>query len=685
MGEYRKRTLLYIAWGHHGDANGYRNMFKYVDKPFQIKRIELKNRIVRSAHGTNIGGGTITDDLIAYHEARARGGVGLSIIELLAVHPSSSFLLNAWTPGIGDGFRKLVDRCHIHGMKLFQQIWHGGIHGINADGGPPWSASDVASSKMNVVPVPMTQAMIDDVIAGYADTALRCQEWGMDGVEVHCAHSYLPHQFLSPAYNKRTDRYGGSFENRARFMLEVLRAVRSAVSKDFVVGVRVSPDYQAGSLSPEEVMRAVQLLESEDLINFVDVSAGNYQTDYKMIGGMHEPVGYEMPTSEPITRHIKSTSIVAGRFRTLDDADMVIRNGDADLVVITRGTIADPDLVAKELAGRGTDVRPCIGCNQGCVGNIMSAVGGGVAKMGCTVNPAVGYELTLGDDKLRPAEAPGRVLVIGGGVAGMEAARIAALRGHDVVLAEADSDLGGMVRIAAKAPTRHAIMDIAIWQEREIYQRGVEVRLSTYMEQADVEAENPDAVIIATGSLPRMDGVVLSNPGEPTSGMTQPYVISSVDLFTGAHLDLGKHALVVDDVGHYEAMGVTEELLNRGLNVTFVTRHPGIGHQLDGAFMTAPTLGRFAQDRFRLFTRSRVKSIANSMALVGPTYAMTNNSGYHSVPADTAVFVTYNRPNRDLYNALQDSGINVRIIGDALTPGMMEAAIRGGYLAGAGV
>lgn len=659
--------------------------FTHVDKPFRLKGLELKNRVVRAAHGSNLGGGTVGDDLIAYHEARARGGVGLTIIEPLSVHRSSNSLLNSWTPGIGDRFRMLVDACKPHGMKLFQQIRHAGIHHKTSEGGPPWSSSDLASSKNGIVPVPMTKAMIDEVVAGYADTARRCEEWGLDGVEVQCAHSYLPHQFLSPAYNKRTDSYGGSFENRARFIVEILSAVRQAVSKEFIVGIRVSPDWQPGSLPASDVLHAVQLLEAQDLLDFVDVSAGNYQTDYKMIGGMSEPVGYQLETSVPITRHIKSPSIVSGRIRTLDDADLILREGNADLVAITRGMIADPDLVRKSLAGQGTKVRPCIGCNQGCVANVMVAVGGGGGRMSCTVNPVTGFERTLGDDKLVPASPRKKVLVVGGGVAGMEAARVAALRGHHVVLAEAQNKLGGLVNVAAKLPTRHGIHDIAVWQENEIFALGVDVRLSTYVELQDVIAESPDAVIVATGARPRMDGVVLSNPGEPTLGMDQAHVHSSVDFLTGTHKDLGKTALVVDDVGHYEGMGVAEELLIRGLDVTFVTRHLGIGHQLDNAFMTSPTLGRFAHHRFTLHSRSHVVSIAKHSAIIAPIYLTAEGDrAWQIVPADTVVFITHNRPNRALFDELAGK-MDVRLIGDALSPRLMETAIREGYLAGTAV
>jgi 2,4-dienoyl-CoA reductase-like NADH-dependent reductase (Old Yellow Enzyme family) len=653
--------------------------FTHVDKPFKIKGVELKNRIVRAPHGTNIGAGTMSDALIAFHEAQAQGGAALTIVESLSVHQSSNSVLNAWTPGLSDGYRKLVDVSRGYNMRLFQLLRHAGIQQRHADGGPPWSSSDVASSLFGLVPVPMTQAMIDDVIAGYVNTATLCEQWGLDGVEVQCGHSYLIHQYLSPAYNKRTDDYGGSLENRTRFMVEVLSAIRNSVSSDFVVGVRMSPDFQKGSFTVDEVLQSALMLESKQLIDYVSLSQGNYQTSYKIIGDMSQPVGYQLDAGRQITRSIASPTMVAGRIRTLDDADLILREGDADLITITRGTIADPDLVRKSLAGEGTQVRPCIGCNQGCVGGMMSAVVGAASKLGCTVNPTVGRELELGGRHLTRAEVSKKVLVVGGGVGGMEAARVAASRGHRVVLAEARNDLGGMVKIAAMGPTRHGMHDIAIWQENEIFELGVEVRLSTFVDVDDVVAEAPDAVIIATGSEPRMDGIVLSNPGEPTPGVDQRHVISSVDLFTGAHGNLGETAVVVDDVGHHEGLSVAEELLNRGLNVTFVTRHAGIGHQLDLLFVTGSTLGRFAHHRFTLHARSHVVSIGTDTVDVAPTYITVEPNPGHIVRADTVVFVTANRPNRYLVDELAGKEMHVQVIGDARSPRLIDQAIREGF------
>lgn len=657
----------------------------HIHTPVKLGPVELKNRVVRTAHATNLGGGTLNDALIGYHRARAEGGVGLSIIEILSVHPTTPATLNVFVPGIGDAYRKLVEAVRPHGMKLFQQLWHGGHNALPLDGSPPWSASDVPSPTIGVTPVPMTRAMIDEIVAAYASTARQCEEWGLDGVEIHCAHGYLPAQFLSPNANRRRDEYGGSFENRLRFMREVVEAVRAAVSASFAVGVRVAPDLSAGGLSVEDVQRAVAALEERQLIDFVDVSLGDYHAFPKLIGAMHEPLGYEMPTSAPIARAARTPAIVTGRFRTLEEADQVIRLGDADLVALTRAHIADPDLVKKTLAGHPEQVRPCIACNQGCVGGLL----GSAARMGCTVNPAIGLEDTLEDARLVAAATPRKVLVVGGGPAGMEAARVAALRGHHVTLAEASIDLGGALRIAARAPQRHGIADIAVWLEQEVYRLGVDVRLSTYLSADDICGMAPDAVILATGSMPRMDGIQLSHPGEPIAGIDRPQVLSSWDLLLERPPRAVKSAVVIDDVGHYEGIAAAEHLVAQGAEVHFVTRHTAFAHQMEAALSAEPALQRLARGRFTLHLRTRALAIGHDDVELLPGFLPAGGPGAFRVPADRVVFISHNQPNRDLANELADalagSGIALQVVGDANSPRFLPVAIREGRLAGMAV
>ncbi len=655
--------------------------YTHVDKPIRIGNIEIKNRIFRPAHGTVIGKGMMNDALIAYHEARARGGAGLSIMEVGSVHPTSAFCLNIFDHAIEGGMRKLVDRCKPHDMKIFQQLWHAGHHALPMDGTPPWAPSDIPSVEVGIVPVPMTKTMIDTIIGAYVDCAVRMEQYGLDGVDVHCAHGYLPAQFLSANTNKREDEYGGSFENRARFIMELVAGIRNAVSPDFVVGVRVAPDLTVGGVGVEENLLISQMLEARKLIDYVNISVGNYNSYTKMVGGMHEPTGYEMPTSVPIARGIKLPTMVVGRYRTLEEVDQVIRDGDADMVGLVRAMVADPDLVNKSLAGRAEEVRPCIGCNQSCVARAADINLG----MECTVNAGAGHELERGDHMLTTAGEPKRVLVLGGGPAGMEAARVAATRGHKVILAEATPHLGGSLQAASKAPTRYNLMDIATWLEAEIYRLGVDVRLSTYMDTDDVIDTGVDAVIVATGAYARMDGVQASHPGQPIRNVGRSGVISSTDLFLAPPADLGRSAVVIDDVGHYEGLACAEHLIARGLSVTYVTRLRMFAPLIQPALMNEPFLIRMQKKSFRYMIRTRGIAIEPGAVIVGPAHLTDDDVDTERLDADTVVLVTANRPNREIFTALSERNSDIRVVGDANTPHFLETAIREGHLAGASI
>ena len=657
----------------------------HVLTPIKVGPIELRNRVVRTAHGTRLALHSF-EDLTEFHALRARGGVGLTILEIMGVHPTSPMSLNVFNPKHGEGLSRMMDVIRPLGMKVFQQIWHGGHHTLPVDGSPPWSCSEEPGPVIGVVPVAMTKAMIDEIVGAFAHTARKCEEWGLDGIEVHAAHGYLIQQFLSPNTNKREDDYGGSFDNRARFAIEVLTAIRASVSKNMAISVRIAPDDTAGGAGIEDNARLLALLEARGLIDMIDVSFGSKQAYPKMIGGMHEPIGYELDHTTPITRLAKVPSLVTGRFRTLEEADTIIRAGDADMVALTRAHIADPFIIKKTVEGHPERVRPCIACNQGCLAGTKAAN----PRLGCTVNAGAGWERTLGDHTHVPVAQKKHVLVIGGGPAGMEAARVAATRGHKVTLVEAEPKLGGRVQLGSRAPTRATMRDIIVWLEQEVYRLGVDVRLSTYLEAGEVTAlmaaEGVDEVIVATGSTPRMDGVQVSNPGEPIAGMDQPQVISSWDLFLDSRRELGKTALVIDETGHFEAVAVTEELQVRGLSVTFITRHLSMAPQMETALMVEPALQRIrGRGGFEFHGRTRAVSIGKGNAVLAPTYLKAEGSQLSTVPADTVVYVSPNRPNRELFDALRVQGVSVRVVGDANSPRYLPTAIKEGNLAGAAV
>lgn len=649
-------------------------------KPLEINGLEIRNRIFRPAHGTHYGHGQIVDDTINYHVARAKAGVGLSVLEVSSVHPSAWIgTIWSWDESIVAGYRRLTDAVRPHGMRMFSQLWHGGHHWPNANGGPGWSPSDVPSP-WGPVPHAMTRAEISEIVAAFAQSAIWSREGGLDGIELHFGHGYLATQFLSPTTNRRVDEYGGSLENRMRFVMEVTRAVRAAVGDDHPVGIRISDEHIDGGLSVSDCAAVVQALCAEKLIDFVDASMGSYYSTHDMLPTMDRTTGAMLPSSGPIAAAADVPTMICGLYRTLEEGEQALRDGVASMVGFARAMIAEPDLVRKTLAGTPERVRPCISCNQGCVAGILSPE----QRMLCTVNPTVGHEATLHEDLIERTEAPRKVLVIGGGPAGMEAARLAALKGHEVILCEAQPRLGGAVNIAARAPKAQGIADITTWLEQEIFLLGVEVRTSTFIEANEIADIAPDVVIVATGSFPRLDGYQAVVGTRPATGADLPHVRSSHEIFDLPPSQLGATALVLDDTGHYEAIGVAEYLANAGLSVTYVTPLNSFAPKMELPMRAGPALARLrATQRFRLMTRTRLSAIRAGSAEVH----CLDGGAPDIVPADTVVLVTANRSNNAIVEEIAvlheaEPPFELFVIGDAEAPRDLLVAIREGHHAG---
>lgn len=385
--------------------------------------------------------------------------------------------------------------------------------------------------------------MIDEVVQAFAAAARRCREGGLDGVEVHTGSGYLLEQFLSPATNHRDDDYGDPLENRTRFLREVLTAVRAEVGADYPVGVRLSVEEHIPGLDAEGTTAVARLVEP--LVDFIDTHMRACWRFHKMLATMEEPLAYEVPASQVLTRAVSVPTVVTGRIMTLDDAAHLVETGVADMVSLVRALIADPELVVKTLAGRPESVRPCVGTNEGCAGRVFT-----FGRMGCIVNVAAGHERTVPFEPDGPAPAGKRVLVVGGGPAGLEAARTLALRGHQVQLHEARSHLGGQAAIAAAAPYRGDVGVIVRWLEQEVRRLGVRVRLGALVDPDAVVRAGADEVVLAIGASPRRDGFQVSMPATPIPGHDLPHVHSSWEVFGfGGAVRVGRRAVVFDDTG----------------------------------------------------------------------------------------------------------------------------------------
>jgi 2,4-dienoyl-CoA reductase-like NADH-dependent reductase (Old Yellow Enzyme family) len=640
--------------------------FERVFTPIEIAGCRIPNRIARTAHLTGLARGGIGEAFVAYHEARARGEVGLTILEISSVHPSSPADLAGFDDRILAGYARLLPRVHAHGMRVFQQLWHGGHHYPAQDGGPPWSASEVPSVALGLVPHAMTQGEIAEVVRGFASAARRCRDAGVDGVELHFAHGYLAGQFLSPLTNRRDDEYGGSFENRLRFAREVLAAVRAAVGPGYPVGARLSAEEGApGGIAVEDSIATARALEATGELDFLDVSLGSYLAFSRVIGAMDEPHGYELPLAERVTRAVRVPTLVTGRITSLAEAEAILAAGQADLVSLVRATLADPDLVRKSREGRAAEVRPCIGCNQGCVGGLQGLPG----RVGCIGNPRAGNETTV--PEVAPAPRRLSVLVAGGGPAGLEAARTAALRGHRVVLHEAGPATGGQLRAARRAPHREEIGRITDWLDAEVRRLGVGVRLGSRVDRALVLREAPDAVIVATGSRARRDGLQAARPGTRVAGLEGARACTSRELLAG-EVAPAATALVLDDLGHYEAVGAAEHLLAAGSRVVFASRFERLMPLLDTTLQTEPTLARLqSTGRFRFRGRQELVAVGGGRARL----RSLDGGGDEEVPAEVVVLVAGSLPERSLADALGGAAFPVLVVGDARGPRYLQAAI----------
>ena len=474
--------------------------FAAVFSPFRVKNLTLKNHIVlppmATWYATNCG--EVTPRLVSYHQERAAGGVGLNIVEFTVVDALRK--LDPHQLGIYDdshipGLTELVQAVHEAGGKIAIQIAHGGRRTRSAQNGGrrPWAPSAI-SELGGEIPYEMSQSQIEYLEDCFLQAARRAKQAGFDAIEIHNAHGYLIHQFLSPLSNQRTDKYGGTLENRSRFALEILARVRQAVGDDFPISCRISGDeFLDGGVSLAEAKLFAKLLEKggADLIH---VSAGVLESTERTIPPQAQEHGCNIGLAAEIKRSVNIPVIGVGRIKTLQEAETLLREKKVDLVAMGRAHIADPELLQK--ARNGGNIRPCIACNQGCIGRLNSGV-----AITCLVNARVGREYQL--RSLGKATAPKKIAVIGGGPGGMEFARVASSRGHKVTLFEKEKELGGRFRVAAIAPKKSEINEFIDYLSRSLRELGVEIKTGITIKAEDLaNLKDYDEIVIAAGGDP---------------------------------------------------------------------------------------------------------------------------------------------------------------------------------------
>jgi 2,4-dienoyl-CoA reductase-like NADH-dependent reductase (Old Yellow Enzyme family)/thioredoxin reductase len=652
-------------------------------QPLQLRHLTLRNRIVFGAHTANMSvEGLPGDRHLGYYRERAMGGAAMIVVEPVPIHRTAVLTrgnFRADDDVVIPHFRRITDAVHQEGAHIIQQLYHVGAHGDWDNSlAYNWSPSGLPSMHDSDGSHAMTEGEIAEIVASFARCAARAKASGYDGCELMAAYNALIEQFWSPVTNRRDDRYGGSFENRMRFSDEVLQAIRKACGEDFVIGMAVSidparPDVQ----SIESLQEVVAWLDKHHLCDYVTCGTGSYFDFTKII----PPAIYEDKLGAPYAAALKQVTKnlrvqAESHIRTPDNANYILGSGGADMISIVRGQIADPHWVNKAKTGRASDIRPCLSCNQMCWGRRSRDY-----HISCLINPSAGREFQWGGDRFTASAKPKRVLVVGGGPAGLEAARVAAERGHRVTLAEASDKLGGQFRLAGLQPRRAQITDFLDWLEGQLQRLQVEVRRNTYLDTDEIAAMDFDAVILATGSSPTEAPSQRFWPNAKADAALRGPHVWPAEAVMAREARLGKRVLVLDEGGNYKGVGTAWHLAEAGHQVTIVTPEPQVGKELIRTAIDGPVRMRLAKLGARFLVESALGGFKDGKA----TIVNLLDGSESVVEVDDIVTSLTNVSNDSIARELQAQGKSVVTVGDCIAARHAAAALYDGRRAGMAV
>jgi 2,4-dienoyl-CoA reductase-like NADH-dependent reductase (Old Yellow Enzyme family)/thioredoxin reductase len=647
-------------------------VFPHLFSPLAIGGVTLQNRVVSSGHDTVMAErGLVTDRLVAYHEARARGGAGLIVVQVAGVHETArytSHVLMATGDDCIDGYRALALAVKPHGTALFGQLFHPGREVMDLADGTLTVAvapSAVPTERFRVMPRPLRLAEIREIIDGYGQAAARLQRAGLDGVEVVASHGYLPSQFLNPAVNLRTDEYGGTQEGRLRFLREAFESIRRHCGPGFVAGLRISLDERDPAGLPTDIAFAASVsLAADGLADYLNVTTG---TSASLAGSGHiapdmsNANGYVAPLAGKLRAAVNVPVLVAGRINQPQEAEHIIAAGQADACVMTRAMICDPEMPGLARAGQTDDIRACIGCNQACIGHFHLGF-----PISCIQHPETGRERLYGIR--RRSDRPKKVMVIGGGPAGLKAAAVAAERGHDVTLYEASGRVGGQVLLAERLPGRAEFGGAVTNLSREVARAGVTVRLRVTVDLPAVRAEAADLVVVATGARPYRP---------PLEVMDGPWIADAWEVIRRPESAPAGRIVVADFRGDWTGLGTARLLAAAGHEVTLAVRGYAAGESLQ----------QYVRDRLlAAISRHRI----TVLPLVRP-YGADNDTVYlqHVLTEEPVlvegvsglVLACGSSPAGELLATLESAGVPAVGIGDCLAPRTVEEAVLDGLVA----
>ncbi|MBN1615426.1 MAG: FAD-dependent oxidoreductase [Deltaproteobacteria bacterium] len=643
--------------------------FSHLFSPISLGNLTIRNRIVMPPMHTGFAGtdGSVTERISDYYEARARGGAGLIIVEAATPNGKRKYVpraLGLFDDSLIPGWRTLAGKIHAQGAKLATQLFDPGPAAPSfLSGLQPVGPSPVADRSLRELPRELGIDEIEDVVADFISAARRAREAGLDAIEIHAAHNYaLVGSFLSSYYNKRTDAYGGSLESRAKLLLDIVRGIRSEFGDDFPIIVRISGDDRSpGGRSLGETQILAPLI-AEAGAQALEISGGIVpELFWAVVPPAGTPLAFNADFAEAIRKVAGIPVICVGRINTPGIAEFVLQSGKADMVSMGRALMADPEMPLKAQAGNMEDIAPCIACNQGCLVNPF-----GEKASSCCMNPSMGREK---DAELLPAEKPRRILVVGGGPAGLEAARTAASRGHRVVLFEKDRKLGGQIGLAGVPPFKQEIVQSIKYLSRQAEKAGVEVRLGEKAGTETAEALQADVVIVAAGAVPKVAADI--------PGITNERVVTAWDVLAGKGALNAREVVIIGggDIG----CEVADFLAEPGDNLTVPRISVTILEMMRRVAREMPLqsrhllMERLRRKGVRIITSAKVREIGDEGVIF-----VRNGIEETTGKADCIVLAMGSESVDGLSQAFRDAGKEVHVIGDALKPRSLLEAIAEG-------
>jgi len=644
--------------------------FPRIFRPITIGRMEVKNRIFIPGHNTALSEkGLVSEAMLAYHETRAKAGVGMLTMEVSTVHESYAPYgrLSVMTDECIPGLEAMAQLGRRHDCRILGQLFHPGrVAAASEDGShmASFAPSEVPDEVYKNIPAPLTRSQIGDIVDSYRTGAARMAEAGLDGIEIISSMGYLVSQFLNPRINLRDDEYGGNLENRLRFLREAIAAVREGAGDDITLGIRISADeMDEEGLTAGETAEALTALEADgqlDFFNIIAATTATYAGWLHIVPHMAMPNAYLAPLSKQIKECVTLPVLIAGRVTQPQEAEHILATGQADMVGLVRAHICDPQFMTKTREGRVEDIRACIGCNQACIGHRLKGF-----PVSCIQFPETGRELTFGiKDRV---SNPKKVIVVGGGPAGMKAAAVAAERGHDVRLFEKEARLGGQALLAQLLPDRSEFGGIVTNLTREMDIHGVAVETVTSVNAGTILELAPDAVILATGAEPQLPQI---------EGLDDAHVVDSWSVMRG-EANVGASVVIWDWRSDWVGLGLAQMLAQNGCHVRLAVNGIVAGERIP-SMVRDYAVGELHKLGVEIVPYVRLFGVDEDTVYF---QHVTSNEPVIMEGVETLVSHHAPRRNATLATELESLGIEATLIGDCLSPRTAEEAVLEGLKA----